>query len=419
MQTHYPYGSRRFAVKETISNNTFVTGLNNNDLIIGNSGSGKTGGYVIPALQEIDGSLVVADTKGQLEKRFKAELKQKGYSVHTLDFVNPDKSCGYNPLQFIRKDKSGRLRDQDVLTVASLLSPAQDMRESVWDLCARSCLAFLIGYCLSNKPEGSACMKDIVELHEQYAKKDGDIFFLEWVDENPDSFAARKFHQLQANRIADKMWASVEGFIANNLEPFCFQAFEPMFSAEKNFDIRQLGKKKTVLFINVSDTDRSFDAIINLFYAQTLQVLCTEADKRENGRLAVPVRLILDDFAANAVIPDFDKTISIVRSRDISISLVLQSLSQLESMYSVPMASTIINNCDHILFYGSQDVRTAEIISARAFVAPENILMMPRDKMYLLRAGEKARLVDKIPPYSTLSFEKKRKTIPADDILLS
>lgn len=406
-QQRFKYGNRPLALGETISNDTFVTGLNNNDLIIGNSGCGKTGSYVVPALQNIEGSLVVADTKGQLEKRFKKSLREKGYRVFTLDFVNPERSCGYNPLRYIRRDAKGRIREQDVITVATLLSPVQDLHEPVWDQCARGMLSFLIAYCMETTKGNHPCMEDVVKLHEMFSKQDGDLPFLRWIDANPDSYVARKFHQLQANRTADKMWASVEGFVANNIEPFTFRESKYIFSKESNLDLRSLGKRKTVVFLNVSDTDRSYDQIINLFYAQTMQVLCAEADKEENGRLNIPVRLILDDFAANAVIPDFDKIISIVRSRDIYVSLILQSLSQLESMYSPPVACTIVNNCDHILFMGSQDVRTAEIISARACVTPENILMMPRNKMYLLRSGEKARLVNKIPPYSTLIPDEK------------
>lgn len=110
----------------------------------------------------------------------------------------------------------------------------------------------------------------------------------------------------------------------------------------------------------------------------------------------------MDDFASSAVIPDFDKVISVIRSRDIAVSLIIQSLSQLESMYTPAVSRTIINNCDHILYLGNQDLATAEYIAARAMRTPEAILSMPRSKAYLMTFGEKARLVDKIAPYSTV-----------------
>lgn len=110
----------------------------------------------------------------------------------------------------------------------------------------------------------------------------------------------------------------------------------------------------------------------------------------------------MDDFASSAVIPDFDKIISVIRSRDIYVSLIIQSLSQLESMYTPAVSRTIINNCDHILYFGSQDLDTANFIATRASKTPEAVLSMPRTKAYLITSGEKARLVDKIVPYSTL-----------------
>ncbi|MDE7288403.1 MAG: type IV secretory system conjugative DNA transfer family protein, partial [Oscillospiraceae bacterium] len=110
----------------SISNDTKVTGLNNNDLIIGSSGSGKTGGYVIPNLQNLTDSIMVSDTKGQLTKMFTKSLKSRGYKVCTLDLVNPEKSCGYNPLNGIRRYKSGKYREQDVLTLANNIVPTLD-----------------------------------------------------------------------------------------------------------------------------------------------------------------------------------------------------------------------------------------------------------------------------------------------------
>ena len=121
-----------------------------------------------------------------------------------------------------------------------------------------------------------------------------------------------------------------------------------MFSNPHQVDFRSLGRRKIALFINVSDTDRSNDKLLNLLYSQALHELCDSADCSPDGRLKVPVRFIMDDFAANAVIPDFDKVISVIRSREIYVSLILQSLSQLDSMYGKDRAMTIINNCDSI-----------------------------------------------------------------------
>lgn len=399
----HQYGKRILASNVEVSNDTRISGCNNNDIVCGNSGSGKTGGYVIPNIQNIDGSLVVSDTKGQLEKRFRPELEAKGYRVYSLDIVNPECSCGYNPMQYIRRYPDGSYREQDILSLARLLCPTVNIKEPVWDMSAASYVAFLIAYCLEAEPEEDKNLVHVARLHREFIQKDGDIGFLDWIYENPGSFAAEKYYEIVANRPADKMFASIVGFVNVNLEAFSFKEARHIFANRYNFDIKELGRRKTVLFINNSDTDRTFDRIVNMFYTQALHELCAEADARPYGRLAVPVRIIMDDFASSAVIPDFDKIISVIRSRDISVSLIIQSLSQLESMYTQPVSRTIINNCDHILYLGSQDLDTANYIAARAVRTPETILSMPRDKAYLITTGEKAALVSKIAPYSTAS----------------
>lgn len=400
------YGKRIFASNVEVSNDTRISGCNNNDIICGNSGSGKTGGYVIPNIQRLDGSLVVSDTKGQLEHRFKADLAAKGYKVYTLDLVNPMRSCGYNPMAFIRRYSDGSYREQDILSLARLICPARDTGEPIWDLSAASYVAFLIAYCLETEPEENKNLIRVGELHRQFVRSNGDIQFIEWISDNPDSFAAKKYFEITANRIADKMFSSIMGFVNVNLEPYSFKEARYIFASDNNFDIKELGRRKVVLFLNVSDTDRTYDQLVNIFYAQALQVLCTEADAGKDGKLKVPVRLIMDDFASSAVIPDFDKVISVIRSRDIYVSLIIQSLSQLESMYTPAISRTIINNCDHILYLGSQDIETANYIAARAIRTPEAVLSMPRDRAYLITSGEKARLVEKIVPYSTVAEYK-------------
>ena len=401
------YGVRIFAQGEEITNNTRVTGLNNNDLIIGTSGTGKTGGYVVPAIQSVSGSLVVSDTKGQLERRFRKELEAKGYKVHVIDFVNPGRSCGYNPLQFIRKNGDGSYREQDILTIAKILCPMLDEKEPIWDMCAAGYLAFLIAFCLETKDADEQNLFSIFELRREFAQEGGDLIFADWAYDNSDTLAAKKFNELMANRKAEKMWASIEGFVSSHLAPFDCNEMKHIFASSDNFDINELGKTKTVLFINQSDTDRAFDKLVNLLHSQMLQTLCSQADANPDGRLNIPVRMILDDFASGCTIPDFDKVISVIRSRDISVNLIIQSLTQLETLYDHPTSVTIINNCDNILYLGSQDKETAEYIAYRAAKTPETVLSMPRTRAYLIRSGEKARLVKKIVPYSTLKENSK------------
>ncbi len=407
MKTKTDPGTRILAQNVRVSNDTRLTGLNNNDLIAGSAGAGKTGGYVAPNLHHPTGSLVVSDTKGQLAKRFGKELKDKGYLVQVIDLVNPMKSCGYNPLFQIRRYRNGTYREQDVLTLAHSLVPMMDKDEPFWENAARAYLGFLISYCLEVLPKKEQTLLSILELHRAFIRPGGELPFLKWLDENPDSFPAKKYDEMKSMKPADRMWASIMGMVNVALEPYGFQEARHIFGKSRGFDIRTLGKRKTVLFLNVSDTDRTFDPLVNIFYTQTLQTLCSEADRLPEGHLQIPVRIIMDDFATSARIEDFDKIISVIRSRDISVSLILQSLTQLENMYGHPAATTILDNCDHILYLGTQNMETAEFIGCRAYKTPETILCMPNENAWLLTKGEAARLVKKVLPYQLEEEEEE------------
>lgn len=397
------YGERILAANIKVSNDTRKTGLNNNDLIIGSSGCGKTGGYVIPNIQNLSGSLIVSDTKGQLERQFSNELMEKGYDVYCIDLVNMHRSRGYNPLDYINQDKEGRYSEKDILSLANLLAPENPLEDDpFWRCSAVSYIAFLICYCLEAEPVENHHLMFVSELHRRFSQANGDLTFYSWINEHKDSFAAKKFYEINSVRVADRTFGCIVAMVNHILEPYVFKESGYIFNNQNKINLHHLGQKKTVLFMNVSDTDSTFDNIANILYAQALKVLCADADANPDGCLKVPVRIIMDDFAAGNKLPDFSKVISVIRSRDISVSLVVQSLSQIESMYGQCDSRTIINNCDHIIYMGSQDVDSASFVGSRAQRTPETILTMPRDRLCLLTSGEKARFVDKIVPYSTL-----------------
>lgn len=400
------YENRVLAKEIQITTNSRITGLNNNVLVIGGSGSGKTGGYVIPNIQNAVGSLCVCDTKNQLERHYGRMLMSKGYKVMKLDLVNMEQSWSYNPLDFIKRYEDGRICEKDVLTVAATMCPLTDHSEPIWDMCARSYIAFLIAYCLEALEPKEHNLVTVAQLHRQFSQQNGDTPFLLWIDKNSDSFAAKKYFEIMANRAADKMFASVMGFVNEALEPFTYREAEYIFiPKKKNINLHDLGNRKTALFVNTSNTDRTFDKIVDTVFSQIMQLLCRDADNTATGRLKVPVHIMLDDFACSGKIPDFDKIISVTRSRDISVSLILQSMSQLESIYDEKAAKTIMNNCDRWIYLGGQDMDTIQQIADRAGRTPESILCMPRDKEYLIVSGQKAVLVDKVKPYSTVMLK--------------
>ncbi len=407
------YGFRYLGEGIKISNDTRVTRLNNNDLVIGSSGSSKTGSIVYPQLKSLeDSSLVVCDTKGKLSGLMSRDLKKRGFKVKILDFVNPEKSCLYNPLDNIRKVRPGVYKDQDIAKLAAALMPSGISKDDpFWELTARSILEFFIAYTLYALPEEDHNMYTVSRLFLAFQKPNGETAFSSWLREHPESFAAKRYAQIKGMQRADKMMSSLNAFVALALKPFDYEeyrnVFDPYYSPGKpcnrrraGLDMAGLGKEKTVLFLNVSDNDHSFDAVVNIFYTQILQMLLDEADRHKDGMLEVPIRIIMDDFASSAKIPDFDKIISVVRSRDIWITMIIQDYSQLRTLYSESQATTIENNADHHIYMGCSDLSSANFIGTRALKTPEAILNMDRDKEYVLEAGKPVLLVNKIPSYS-------------------
>ena len=386
-----------------VSNDSRETGLNNNDLIIGQTGSGKTGSYVIPNLQVLDHSLIVADTKRNLYYKFKEDLEARGFEVKMLDFLEPLKSAdSYNPLQYIRINSDGSFREQDIITIANSLVPMMDQHEPFWEQAARSLLACIIGYVLEFRETDEHNLVGVVRAFQRFCAPEKRKEFDMALIRRPQSFYARKYAQMMNSQRAEKMWASINEFVSQAINPYDAADYHKFLCEGECVDFAQLGARKTVLFLNVSDCDRAFDPIVNLLYTQAFQTLIKQADDSPDSRLDVPVRFILDDFATNTVISDFDKLISVIRSREIYVSIILQCKSQLESIYTPAEAKTIINNCDHTLYLGGHDYDTAAFVAVNAGDSIENVLMMPRDRAYLIETGSRARVIDKIKPYSTV-----------------
>lgn len=404
------YDLRMFAKDEVVTNNTFESGLNNNDLIIGGPGSGKTGGYIFQALANPSGSMVVSDTKGLLCRIFRKELEEKGYEVQVLDFIHPENSVAYNPLSCVRIKKGGKICDRDIKKIASTLMPVLDSRDPFWEKAATRYISMLISYVFEALPAAERTMVSVVELHRECLQNGALQLIAEFAEDNTDSFTSKKYKELEKSVKAEKMWYSIMEFANEALDPFDYEEFYPIFNDPMGISLKGLGRKKTVLFLNSSDNDPSFHVLCDIFHTQLLQCLIEEADDNENGRLNVPVRIILDDFAASSKIEHFDNIISIIRSRDIYVSVIVQSLSQLTSKYSEPEKTTIINNCDHILCLTCTDIDTAQFLGFHMNRTPHTITCLPLNKAILLTTGQEPRIVDKLTPYkreliSTLESE--------------
>lgn len=390
---------RILAHGRTVSNDTWQTGLNNNDLIIGPSGSGKTRGYVKPNILQCSESMVITDTKGALRPDVGTALEQQGYKVVEINLADCALSpCGYNPLACIRQDREGHYREQDILTLAACMVPVESRHDPYWELTARIYLESAVSYVLEALPEEERHPGSVVRLAGEMGR-DGRykalMRELEVVD--PGSFALSRYRLFQSvSESAEKTAACIFSFLASKLAPFSFGDAVRVFTKPERINIKELGRKKTAVFLTISDTDDSMYRLANIFYTQALHTLCELADKSPGHRLKVPVRFYLDDFASNVVIPDFDRIISVIRSREISVSVIIQSLSQLESLYGQAKAMTILNNCDNMLCLGAgRDLETAKYISQQANKPVSAVLNTPLGEAWLLTRGEAARKVRK------------------------
>lgn len=366
----------------------FQTKLNNNVLVVGGSGCGKTRNIVIPNILQAVGSYVVSDPKGDLYKKYGGYLRSKGYDVKTINFAHPEKSCGYNPLDYIKST-------QDILKFSSLLinnkRSAQSTCDPFWDLISATLLSALIGYL---KESGEECLfENILVMLRRGSRFDSNsrdsvltALFEEHEKTHPNSWAYEQFKGV--NAAPDETYASVLSTLSAKFAYLDSKELNKMMSG-KPFDFSTLGERKTAVFVIVSDTDRTMDPLANIFFTQAINALCDHADTRcKNNRLSVPVRFILDDFATNCKIEEFPRIISSIRSRGISVMLLIQSEAQLRQGFEMD-AFTIISNCDTYAYIGGNDVETAKNISVRVDRPLADVLYMPVGECIVFRRGSK------------------------------
>ena len=381
-----------------VNNNTRITGTNNNDVIIGPSGAGKTRGYVKPNIMQCNESMIIADTKGNLIKEVGPVLENSGYKIINMNFKDLNQAYGYNPFDYIHFDKElNKYSEQDIMTVASAIIPKpQSERDPFWELAAKMYLTCIIAYIMECLPEEEHTLKYAVDLMAEISNNNFRKLLTELKEINPDSLAVKLYRLFQYNYRSDKTEASIVAILGEKLNGLDFDSLVKMYSCKERIDFRNLGREKTAVFLTISDTDRSMDRLISLFYTQALHELCDSADTDyDDNRLPVPVRFILDDFATNAYIPDFENIISVIRSREIYVSIILQSITQLTALYGDANAKTIINNCDNCLYLGGQDIETARYMSQKANKTINTILNMPLNEAYLFTRGQEARKVEK------------------------
>ena len=385
-------GDLILAEGEYYSMDCYKTQLNNNVLVVGAAGSGKTRSIVSPNILQASGSYVITDPKGLLHKKYGDYLRKKGYRVRVLDFINPEKSDKYNPLMYIRSE-------YDVLKLAHLFVDSCNTTgikggDPFWDESSEVLLSALIGYLWEHARVADRNLNGVFQLlrscnvceYNAEAKTTLDRIFQDVENKNPKDFSLNQYKKFRV--AAGKTLCSVLVSLSSRLGRFDFGGLRDMMSSDE-MCLGDIGKEKTAIFVIISDRDRTMDGLANVFYGQTMEELCRVADEEyENGCLPIPVRFILDDFATNCKITDFPRMISSIRSRGISTMLMLQAESQLEYCYGWD-GHTIIANCDNYVYLGGNDIETANAIARRCDMPIGKVLYMPVGTNFIFRRGQK------------------------------
>ena len=333
---------------------------NKNILVIGGSGSGKTRFFVKPNLMQMHSSYVVTDPKGTVLVECGKMLKKGGYAIKVLNTINFAKSMHYNPFAYIRSEK-------DILKLVNTIivntkGEGQQSGEDFWVKAEKLYYTALIAYIWYEAPEEEqnfAMLIDLIDASEareddENFKNAVDLLFEELEAENPNHFAVRQYkkYKLAAGKTAKSILISCGARLA----PFDIKELRDLMEYDE-LELDTLGEQKTALFVIISDTDATFNFVVSIMYSQLFNLLCDKADDVYNGRLPVHVRCLLDEFSNIGQIPQFEKLIATIRSREISASIILQSKSQLKAIYK-DNADTIEGNCDTTLFLGGKEKTT-------------------------------------------------------------
>lgn len=333
---------------------------NKNILVIGGSGSGKTRFFVKPNLMQMHSSYVVTDPKGTVLVECGKMLKRGKYKIKVLNTINFAKSMHYNPFAYLRSEK-------DILKLVNTIivntkGEGQQSGEDFWIKAEKLYYTALIAYIWYEAPEDEqnfAMLIDLIDASEareddENFKNAVDLLFEELEAENPNHFAVRQYkkYKLAAGKTAKSILISCGARLA----PFDIKELRDLMEYDE-LELDTLGEQKTALFVIISDTDATFNFVVSIMYSQLFNLLCDKADDVYNGRLPVHVRCLLDEFSNIGQIPQFEKLIATIRSREISASIILQSKSQLKAIYK-DNADTIEGNCDTTLFLGGKEKTT-------------------------------------------------------------
>ncbi len=332
---------------------------NKNTLVVGGSGSGKTRFFIKPNLLQMHSSYVVTDPKGTVVNEVGNALVKNGYRMKIFNTINFKKSMHYNPFAYVHDEK-------DILKlVTTLIANTKGEGkggDEFWEKAEKLLYSALIGYIHYEAPEEEQNFSTLLEMinamevreDDEEFKNPVDLMFDELAEREPDHFAVRQYAKFKL--AAGKTSKSILVSCGARLAPFDIKELREI-TAYDELELDTLGDKKTALFLIMSDTDATFNFLISMVYTQLFNLLCEKADDVYGGRLPVHVRCLIDEAANIGQIPNLEKLMATIRSREISAALVLQAKSQLKAIYK-DNADTIIGNCDSQIFLGGSEQTT-------------------------------------------------------------
>ena len=400
---------------------------NLNVLVIGGTGAGKSRSHALPNLLQACCSYVITDPKAELLRKTGRFLEKEGYEVRVFDLLNPDSSFGYNPFGYVHDDK-------DVLRLISNLirnttPKGANGADPFWEKSETALLQALVLYLLHEAPAEEQNFSMVMEMlgaaevHEDDDSYQSplDVLFDRLEERKPDSIAVKQYRIYK--QAAGKTAKSILVSVGVRLAAFNLPQIAKLTCADE-LDLASIGKRKVALFCCIPDADTSLNYLVGMIYSQLFQTLYYVADRECGGRLPVHVHCIMDEFPNIALPDDFDKILATMRSREISVSIMIQNMAQLKALFKDSWES-LVGNCDSLLYLGGNEKETYKYISellgketlntdtysqskgrngsysvnhqqtGRDLMNPDEVRLLSNDKALLFVRGERPILDDK------------------------
>lgn len=338
---------------------------NLNILVIGGSGAGKTRFFALPNILNGNCSFIILDPKGEILRTVGHVLESLGYEIKVLDLLHMERSHCYNPFDYLRNvDDIQRLVSN---IFASSTPKGAQSQDPFWDNAASILLKAVICLLWFEAPKEEQNFDMVLEVLRSAQVKEEDesfqspmdLLFEKVRDRDPGHIAVKFYDDFK--QAAGKTMKSILITLLSKLEKFNIPSLAQLTMTDE-MDLRSIGKRKTAVFAIIPDNDTSFNFLVSILYTQLFQMLFEEADLSPNGRLPVHVHFVMDEFANVALPSDFDKLLATMRSREISVSIILQNLAQLKALYEKEWES-IVGNCDEFLYLGGNEQSTHEYVS--------------------------------------------------------